>query len=127
MPETFDTTAAAAELGVDSRSLRRFLRRHPAYRNAGSGGRYLFTRSEISSLKKEWARKVKNAPVRRPQDPREDPESYENEIVIPKMTPLLRREVAAQEARLEQQLLDAGLHLSQLDAHRPDGYQQVIR
>lgn len=47
----YDTQAVAAELGVDSRTLRRFLRAHPNYQNVGMGGRYVFTESDLPGLR----------------------------------------------------------------------------
>jgi hypothetical protein len=46
-----DTHAVAAELGVDPRALRRFLRAHQNYQNVGMGGRYVFTEADLPGLR----------------------------------------------------------------------------
>lgn len=52
----------AAELDVDPRALRRFLRSDPSYRNAGMGGRYIFSDAEKDSLKRAYTASLKSRP-----------------------------------------------------------------
>jgi hypothetical protein len=47
----YSTTEAAAELEIEPKALRRFLRSDPARRNAGQGGRYVFTDPDLASLR----------------------------------------------------------------------------
>lgn len=49
---TYSAAEAAAELQVDSKTLRRLVRNAPAFRNAGSGGRYVFRTSDLPALRK---------------------------------------------------------------------------
>lgn len=46
----------AAEMQVDPKVLRRFLRENASYNNPGSGGRYKFTASEAQSVKTAFAK-----------------------------------------------------------------------
>lgn len=115
--KSYDTQAAARELGTDARTLRRFLRRDPSYRNAGAGGRYTFTAQEMAALKRHFAKWSTKAETRR-RSWEPDPEDYSQPIEIPPMTPELRAKIREQELRLEARLLECGLHISQLD--RPE-------
>lgn len=127
MSEPYDTAAAAQALGTDSRTLRRFLRRDKTYRNAGPGGRYSFTQSELLTLRKRyqaWADKnSQRHTIARSTRPAIDPEDYDQVITIPKMTPELREQIREQEARLDRRLKEVGLHLSQLNRKEWDLHQ----
>lgn len=60
-----DTHAVAAELGIDARALRRFLRQHKSYENVGMGGRYVFTSADLPGLRHNLKASGK-APVPKP-------------------------------------------------------------
>jgi DNA-binding transcriptional MerR regulator len=47
----YSSTEAAAELGIDARMLRRYLRADDSYTNAGQGGRYNFTDQDLARLR----------------------------------------------------------------------------
>lgn len=46
----------AAEMEIDAKLLRRFLRENASFNNPGSGGRYKFTTSEAASVKKAFTK-----------------------------------------------------------------------
>jgi hypothetical protein len=52
----FSSTEAAADLGIDPRALRRWLRDNPSYQNAGLGGRYMFQDSDLTSIRHQMKR-----------------------------------------------------------------------
>lgn len=52
----YSATEAAIELAIEPKALRRFLRSDPARRNAGQGGRYVFTEPDITSLRHQLKR-----------------------------------------------------------------------
>lgn len=49
---TYSAAEAAQELKIDSKTLRRLVRSAPSFKNAGSGGRYVFRSSDLPALKK---------------------------------------------------------------------------
>lgn len=111
----------AEELGTDPRTLRRFLRDDPTYRNAGSGGRYVFTKRDMPTLKKRFdawqagvesrrAKRNTTGLINRPKTPDIEPDV----IFIPKCTPELRAKEREQIDRLDARLRECGLHVSQL-------------
>lgn len=111
----------AAEIDTDPRTLRRFLRDDNTYRNAGSGGRYVFTQKDIPTLKKrfdKWAAGVATRRAKRDTSgliKKTKPVEIEPEVIpIPKCTPYLRRLEQEQIARLDDRLRECGLHVSQL-------------
>lgn len=121
MAEGLSSKQVAAEIGTEPRTLRRFLRDDPTYRNAGSGGRYVFTTRDIPTLKKRFtswqsgveARRAKrdtSGLVNKSQKAIEEPEM----IVIPRCTPQLRRVEEEQIKRLHARLRECGLHVSQM-------------
>lgn len=121
MAEVLSSKMVAEALNTEPRTLRRFLRDDPTYRNAGSGGRYAFTAKDIPTLEKRFAswqgvvdsRRAKrdtSGLVNRKNANEPEPDV----ILIPKCTPALRRKEREQVARLEQQLKDCGLHVTQL-------------
>lgn len=108
----------AEEVGTDARTLRRFLRDDPTYRNAGSGGRYEFTSRDLPTLKKRFATWEAGVASRRAQRDtsglqrkRQTAEPEPDVIVIPKMTPELRRREAEQIARLQARMRECGLQM----------------
>jgi len=60
----FSSIEAAAEIGTTPRLLRRFLRDNDSWRNAGIGGRYMFTESEIKSLNIQFHKWHKTKPAK---------------------------------------------------------------
>lgn len=121
MAEALTSKAVASELNTDPRTLRRFLRADPTYRNAGSGGRYEFTPSNLPTLKKRFSAWQAGVEVRRSKrdttglvNKRKPAEVEPETITIPKCTPALRKRDAEQVERLEARLRECGLHVSQL-------------
>lgn len=121
MAEALSSKMVASELGIEPRTLRRFLRDDPTYRNAGSGGRYAFTTRDLPTLRKRFAAWQNGVDVRRAKrdtsglvnrgrTPQEEPEVIE----IPKCTPGLRKKEREQVERLEQRLKECGLHITQM-------------
>jgi DNA-binding transcriptional MerR regulator len=51
-----NTKQMADKIGTDTRTLRRFIRQDPTYKNAGSGGRYEFTDKDIPTLKDRFTK-----------------------------------------------------------------------
>jgi hypothetical protein len=51
---TYSASEAAAKLGTDPKTLRRFLRANDSYRNVGSGARYVFQTKDIDPLEKSF-------------------------------------------------------------------------
>lgn len=122
--DALSSKAVAEHLDTEPRTLRRFLRDDPTYRNAGSGGRYVFTERDLPTLEKRFAAWLAGVDARRakrdtsglqnrPKVNAEEPET----IIIPKCTPALRRKEAEQVERLEARLRECGLSVSQLRQH----------
>lgn len=65
MATTFSAKEVAQQFGTDARSLRKFLRSHlPTEEQPGQGGRYSFTKGDVTKLKKAfeaWAEKSKRS------------------------------------------------------------------
>lgn len=121
MAEVLSSKMVAEELETEPRTLRRFLRDDPTYRNAGSGGRYAFTERDLSTLRKRFAswqagveaRRAKrdtSGLINRGKASVEEPEVIE----IPKCTPSLRKKEREQVERLEARLKECGLHITQM-------------
>jgi hypothetical protein len=125
-----DSKEVAAAIGTDPKRLRRFLRADNTYRNAGQGGRYVFTDRDMPTLKKRfaaWESKasaakvgaVADKPARRRKGKDEVPAMPENIAIVPaaKLTTKQReeRDRLSRERvdRLEERLRAAGLHVSQ--------------
>lgn len=109
---------AAAKLGTDAKTLRRFLRQDATYMNAGSGGRYTFTTGDMPSLQSRF-----NAWAGRPRRVRNDL-TMGDEAGLPwavckskarKDIAAVRALSAARVDRLEAALMARGLHISQID------------
>lgn len=118
----------AEELGTEPRTLRRFLRDDPTYRNAGSGGRYEFTTRDMPTLKKRFSAWQDGVDARRAKrdvtglkKTKAAPDVEPEVIEIPKCTAALRRIEREQVERLEQRLRECGLSLSQMK-DRPGWY-----
>jgi len=66
----YTSIEAAAEIGTTPRLLRRFLRDSGnSWNNAGIGGRYLFTESDVKRLNKEFHLWHKSKPAKEKVDP----------------------------------------------------------
>lgn len=122
--EGLSSKVVAEKLGTEPRTLRRFLRDDPTYRNAGSGGRYVFTDRDMPTLKKRFASWQAGVESRRAKrdtsglvNKSKASEPEPDVIDIPKCTPELRRKEREQIERLEHRLKECGLHISQM--HRP--------
>lgn len=121
MAEALTSKMVATALSTEPRTLRRFLRDDPTYRNAGSGGRYAFTTRDMDTLKKRFAawqlgveaRRAKrdtSGLVNKPKTQEVEPDNIE----IPKCTPALRKLEREQIERLDARLKECGLHITQL-------------
>lgn len=119
--DTLSSKMVAKELETDPRTLRRFLRDDPTYRNAGAGGRYVFTTRDMSTLKKRFADWQAGVEVRRAKrnttgliNRTKTPDIEPDVILIPKCTPRIRQLEQEQIARLDARLRECGLHVSQM-------------
>lgn len=116
---TFSASEAAAELGTDGKTLRRFLRQDSTYKNAGSGGRYEFTTADMPKLTEKF-----NAWHNRPKSSKstgvaliEDQPGLAHSIVRsrdPEDQARVRQLSRERVDRLEAALKAAGLHISQM-------------
>lgn len=124
-----DTKAVAEAIGTEPKILRRFLRDpRSTFRAVGSGARYDFTENDIPELSRRFADWAGTKPTR-PTIPRvstpdrqreRDAEVWAEEgpVVIadirdPRVRARVRSIAAAQEARLNERLMAAGMHISQ--------------
>lgn len=120
MAEVLSSKIVASELGTEPRTLRRFLRDDPTYRNAGSGGRYAFTEKDLPTLRKRFGKWQDGVEARRAKRDttglvnRQATPEEPDVIDIPKCTPSLRRREREQVERLEARLRECGLHVTQL-------------
>lgn len=119
--QSLSTKAVAEFLDAEPRTLRRFLRDDPTYRNAGSGGRYVFTERDLPTLKKRFATWLAGVDARRAkrdttglQNRRPVSQEEPDVIVIPRCTPALRAKEAALDAWLIDRLRACGLSVPQL-------------
>lgn len=133
-----DTKAVAVMLGTETRILRRFLRDpRSTFKAVGSGSRYEFTEADIPELQRrfnDWlGTKQANRPavvlktvVDSAEAQRErDRAVWEEEgpVYLPDLrSPGVRAEVRAKarewDARLQERLMAAGLHISQMQNRR---------
>ena len=134
-----DTKQAAQAIGTEARVLRRFLR-DPKNNHCtvGSGSRYDFKEDQLEGLKREFMswQQAKPAAVRAPRDPdakqREiDQAVWAEELELRARRGLgpvvlgdlrdrnvlarVRRVAQAREDRLNERLMAAGLHISQMN------------
>jgi len=134
-----DTKQAATAIGTEARVLRRFLRDPKSkHSTVGSGSRYDFKEEQLADLKREFMswQQAKPAAVRAPRDPdakqREIDEAVWAEEAAARanrgLGPIVmgdlrdrnvlarvRRVAAAREDRLNERLMAAGLHISQMN------------
>jgi hypothetical protein len=112
----FTSIEAAAAIGTTPRALRRFLRDNDSWRNAGIGGRYMFTDAELKSLNVQFHKWNKSKPVKVKSEPVEDLDSpgisVEEMLEMPK-NPKLRADVlkmrAERMARLTERMRACGV------------------
>lgn len=114
MSHIYGATEAAAAIGCDARALRRFLRSNDSYRNAGMGGRYMFTESELTSLKRAYLKShaagvATQHPTAEPsveldQDKGVDLDEFERASNDPVALSKLRRDRAAARAERQRRL-----------------------
>ena len=131
-----DTKAVAEILRTESRILRRFIRdKKSTFQAVGSGSRYDFPESDLPELKRRFAEWAGNRQLARPQTTTTnktpvDPEKVQRErdeavwaeegpvvmkdIRDPRVLAQVRAVARAQERRLNDRLLAAGRHISQL-------------
>jgi hypothetical protein len=119
--DTLSTKTVAETIGTEPRTLRRFLRDDPTYRNAGSGGRYVFTERDMPTLRKRFDKWVAGVEARRAkrdtsglQNRRTASQEEPEVIVIPRCTPELRRLEREQVAWLQMRLRECGLSVPQM-------------
>lgn len=116
----YSSIEAAAEIGTTPRLLRRYLRSNDSYRNAGIGGRYMFTEAEVKTLKKDFHawHGTKPAPSSTKVDPfdylDQDPGiSVEEMLQLPR-NPKLKADVLRRRSermhRLDARIKEVGLH-----------------
>lgn len=116
---SFTAVEAATELKTDGRTLRRFLRKHPAYQNAGSGGRYVFTEDDMPVLQKrftEWNDRSKTSKAVGTTMIADAP-GLPARIVnsrLPQDIATVKAHTKDRVDRLEAALYAAGLHISQM-------------
>lgn len=70
MDAQLTSAQVAAEVGTDSKTLRRFLRATPEWANPGSGGRYAFARSDVAKIKKQFPKWVAGETAKTPRPKR---------------------------------------------------------
>lgn len=124
-----DTAEVAAYLDTTPRKLRQFLRSDAStFAAVGSGARYDFTQTDLPTLAHRYAAWsgtkpaiVKAAPVTTPRAVDRDAEVWAEEgpVVLPdirdpRVRAAVRERAKVQEARLDQLLLAAGLHITQM-------------
>jgi hypothetical protein len=130
-----NTRTIAAQLGLDSKTLRRFIRSNDCtFQAVGQGGRYEFDEADIPVLADQlaaWMAKQAAKPPkasakpRIPQQARPSRDEADREVWAeeghvelpnirdPRVLTEVRALAKAQEARLEEALMAAGLHISQ--------------
>lgn len=113
----FTSIEAAAEIGTTPRLLRRFLRDNDSWRNAGIGGRYLFTEADVKSLNIQFHKWHKSKPAKEKVDPLDyldqDPGiTVEEMLELPK-NPRLKADVLRRRAdrfhRLDARMRECGV------------------
>jgi hypothetical protein len=121
MTDTLSTKAVAEHLDTEPRTLRRFLRDDPTYRNAGSGGRYAFTERDLGTLSKRFDKWLAGVDARRAKrdttglQNRPKASDVEPEVImIPRCTPALRAKERDQIAWLQARLAECGLAVPQM-------------
>lgn len=114
----YTSIEAAAQIGTTPRLLRRFLRDNDSWRNAGIGGRYMFTESEVKSLNIQFHKWRGDKPAKQMQDPLEyldqDPGITVEQMLELPANPKLRAEVLEhrrqRQHRLYERMRECGIH-----------------
>lgn len=113
--KTFSAAEAAAELGVDGKTLRRLVRAAKAFANAGSGGRYTFTSADMPAL-----REIVSSHTDKPKGSRAKGVSLIEDLPglpvrVARTDPAAVRKITEERVnRLEAALLATGKHISQM-------------
>lgn len=126
MSTTFSANEAAAELGVNPRILRRFLRTDSSWHAAGQGGRYSFTKAEVTALGKALAKyRTGEAPKRRAPKGDDtflnDPPARTPEDLARRITPAERQAAQQRRAHRQQRLQRRLDELFPATADKPAG------
>lgn len=102
----YGANQVAAEADIDPRALRRFLRTNPSYRNAGMGGRYMFTEAEKNSLIRAFKAAHSQGPAKQPEKRilDDDPGVPVEKLGRHGLTPSLRAQRQAARALRQQRL-----------------------
>lgn len=111
---TYTASEAATELGTDGKTLRRFLRQDPTYKNAGSGGRYEFRTGDMPQLTEkfaEWQNRPKSSKSSGVTLIEDAPGLTYRQAKDPAAVRAISQERVD---RLEAALRAAGLHISQM-------------
>lgn len=118
----------AAELKTEAKILRRFLRADANYANAGAGGRYVFSPEDLPQLRERFNAWLGDKAAKAPAKPKVIKNATPADDIAAQRLPRrilgrklyaserTRREAigAARAERLDQMLLAAGLHISQI-------------
>ncbi|MGE3487462.1 MAG: hypothetical protein AB7L09_22300 [Nitrospira sp.] len=114
----FSAKDIATELNTDPKTLRRFLRQDPQYRNPGSGGRWMFTEDDVQIISKrfgEWQGRPHTSASGKTLI--EDVPGLEGRVIRSKTRTdraAVRAITEARVNRLEAALKAKGLHISQM-------------
>lgn len=110
----FSAAEAAAQLNTEGKTLRRFLRQDALYKNAGSGGRYIFTQDDMEQLAERfnaWRDRPKSSGKNTTLITDEPGLSYSEARTNPAAVKAITE---ARVDRLEAALRASGLHISQM-------------
>lgn len=114
----FSAKDIAIQLETDAKTLRRFLRQDPQYRNPGSGGRWMFTDQDVEIIRgrfAEWQGRPRTTSVGKTMI--EDAEGLPARVIRSRSMADRAAVKAMTEARvdrLEEALKAKGLHISQM-------------
>jgi len=113
----YSSIEAAAAINTTPRLLRRFLRDNDSWRNAGIGGRYMFTEAEVKSLNVQFHKWHKSKPAKPSVDPLDyldqDPGITVEQMNEVRKNPELKADVlrrrAERQHRLDKRLRECGV------------------
>lgn len=122
-----DTKQMAAELNTEPKILRRFLRADSRYDNAGAGGRYVFTDDMLPDMREHFLAWLGEKATKPTKTRASQVAAPSNDLASQRMPRnILGRKLYASERtrreaigraraeRLDQMLLAAGLHITQM-------------
>jgi hypothetical protein len=122
-----NTAQVASALNTEPKILRRFLRADSNYANAGAGGRYVFTDDDLPTMREHFLAWLGEKAAKAPAKPRIKDVAPADDIAAQRLPRRIlgrklyasertRREAigAARAERLDQMLLAAGLHITQV-------------